>query len=1132
MVSLFKTKGFSSYIMIMFLNAMTDLGHKIILQNTIFKSFEGSTLIILTALTNALIILPFILLYKPAGNISDRYKKTKVVKYSALFAIFITALITISYYIGAFWFAFFLTFILASQSAIYSPAKYGLIKEMFEEKLITKANSLVQSVTIISILLGAVVYSLFFESLLSSINSPNEILKQISPLGFLLILCSIFEYFLAIKLEKQADIKVTPTQSSDEKILPLLKQNPTIWQSIIALSIFWGVSQIVVAIFGEYLKSSLKETNTIISQGLLSLSGIGIVFGSLTAGVVSKNYTEKGIIPLGTLLMSISLLFIPFLNSLWSLGGSIFLFGYGAGLFIVPLNSLIQIEADEKNLGKILAGNNLVQNFIMFLALIVTAVFGYLSISSKELFFMLFLIMTITGVYAMKKLLFDFVRFILKLFINLRYKLHIDSKISLDSHRGGILLLGNHQSLLDWAILQVAYPRAIRFVMDKDYYNLWYIKPIVEFFNIIPISTRGSKEALKGVSEALNNGEVVCIFPEGHLTQNGLIGEFQKGFEVAIKDVKDAKIVPFYLRGLWESGFSKAPKKTQKNKDFSVSFGSFMDINSTKEDVKREVENLSVPAWQNYIKRQKSIQEMWIENSNSDFFIADSTGAKFSNKKFTAITLLMAKKLKAFLKDEKNIGIIMPSTIAGSLVNMAIFSLGKTVVNLNYSSGDDSLSYAIDLADINSIITSKQAITKLKAKGFDLEDVLKYKNIIYLEDLKPLITKFESVKMFLQILILPKIALKKLYITPRDMNDTAVILYSSGSEGRPKGIELTHKNIVGNIKQINSLIAPSDKDVILGTLPIFHSLGLTVTTLFPLLESIPVVCHPDPTDGYNIGKLAHKYKATMLFATSTFFRLYSRNKKLNPLMFETLRLAIAGAEKLQPQVREMFKEKFNLNIYEGYGATETSPVASINIPDKLRADTYKVQKGEKKGTIGKPLVGTSILITDPETFEPLSIGEEGMILIGGVQVMKGYLKNKEKTDEVLKVIDGITYYVTGDKGKLDEDGFLTIVDRYSRFAKIGGEMVSLGLVESSIKKICNESFDIAITALSDEKKGEKLVLLAEGDVEIESLKANILELGLNPLYLPSHYLKVDEIPKLGSGKADFKAIKKLASQII
>ncbi len=732
----------------------------------------------------------------------------------------------------------------------------------------------------------------------------------------------------------------------------------------------------------------------------------------------------------------------------------------------------------------------------------------------------------------MKKIFFNFVKFFLKIILNIRYRIYVDTKISFDSHKGGVLLLGNHQSMLDWAILFAIYPRQIRFVMDKNYYDIWYIKPFVKFFDIIPISKKASKEALKGVTNALNAREVVCIFPEGYLTQNGHIGEFQKGFEIALKDVKDAKIVPFYLRGLWESSFSKAPKKTQKNRDFSVNFGSFLDKNLTAKEVQKEVEKLSIPAWQKYIDRQKSIPEIWIENLNSDFFIADSTGQKLSNKKFITATLLIAQKLKRLIKKEENIGIILPTTVAGSLVNMAIFSLGRKVVNLNYSSGNNSLKYAMNLANIKSIITSKQAISKLKIKGFDLEDVLKDKNIIYLEDLKPFITKFESIFMFLQVLILPKIALKKLYITQKAMDDTAVILFSSGSEGKPKGIKLTHKNIVGNIKQINSLIAPNSKDVILGTLPIFHSFGLTVTTLFPLLESIPLVCHPDPTDGYGIGKLAFKYKATMLFGTSTFFRLYAKNKKLHPLMFESLRLVVAGAEKLQPQIKKIFKERFNLSIYEGYGATETSPVVSINMPDKLREETYKIQKGYKEGSVGKPIVGTSIIITDPQTFKPLKVEEEGMVMVGGVQVMKGYLKDDKKSKEVLKKIDGITYYVTGDKGRVDKDGFLTLIDRYSRFAKIGGEMVSLGLVESHIKKLCNDDFDIAITALSDEKKGEKIVLLAEGEIKIDILKENILKLELNPLYFPSHYLKVDKIPKLGSGKADFKAIKELAKELL
>jgi acyl-[acyl-carrier-protein]-phospholipid O-acyltransferase/long-chain-fatty-acid--[acyl-carrier-protein] ligase len=268
----------------------------------------------------------------------------------------------------------------------------------------------------------------------------------------------------------------------------------------------------------------------------------------------------------------------------------------------------------------------------------------------------------------------------------------------------------------------------------------------------------------------------------------------------------------------------------------------------------------------------------------------------------------------------------------------------------------------------------------------------------------------------------------------------------------------------------------------------------------------------------------------MLFGTATFYRLYARNRKLHPLMFDSLRLCVAGAEKLPEDIRRGFFERFGKSLYEGYGATETSPVASVNLPDVLR-DNFKPQIGQKVGSVGLPIPGTFVKITDPETFEELEVGEEGMILIGGVQVMKGYLKNSEKTDEVIKEKDGIRYYVTGDKGKVDEDGFLTIVDRYSRFAKIGGEMVSLGLVESEISKLIDENSQIVITAIEDSKKGEKLILLAEGKVCIDKLQKDIKELGLNPLYIPAVYHKVEKIPKLGSGKSDYKGIKKLAMEL-
>jgi acyl-[acyl-carrier-protein]-phospholipid O-acyltransferase/long-chain-fatty-acid--[acyl-carrier-protein] ligase len=280
-----------------------------------------------------------------------------------------------------------------------------------------------------------------------------------------------------------------------------------------------------------------------------------------------------------------------------------------------------------------------------------------------------------------------------------------------------------------------------------------------------------------------------------------------------------------------------------------------------------------------------------------------------------------------------------------------------------------------------------------------------------------------------------------------------------------------------------------------------------------------------------IGKMAAKYEANILLATATFFRLYTRNRKLIPLMFKHLRMVVAGAEKLPTEIRDDFKKKFGHDIYEGYGATETTPVASGNMPDVLMLDSWKPQVGQKIGTVGLPLPGSAFRIVDPESFEPLATGEEGMILIGGTQIMKGYIGDPEKTASVIKEIDGIRWYVTGDKGRLDEDAFLTIVDRYSRFAKVAGEMVSLGFVEGEIAKVLGENDQVAVVALSDIKKGEKLVLLLEGDIEIEDLKENIKTLEMNPLFVPSEYYKVDELPKLGTGKADFKGAKKLANEL-
>ena len=1148
MKSLFRIAGFTPYVLILFLNAMTDLGHKIVLQNTIFKAYTGSELIILTAVVNGMILLPFIFLFSPAGYISDRYPKTKVIKYASLLAVMITILILASYYMGWFWMAFGLTFVLAAQSAIYSPAKYGLIKEMVGNDKLAGANALVQAVTIISMLAGAVVYSLYFEKLLGDASTdPSEILKHIAPLGYLLIGASVMEFLLANRLAGLAagvdpgssfHVKRYSNLSYLKENLGAMFENRTVWLSIVGLSVFWGISQVVVAVFGDFLKESLGVTNTVVAQGLLALSGLGIIIGSLFAGRVSRNHIETGIIPLGALGIALSVYVLPSLESMWGIGLDIFLFGVFSGLFIVPLNSLIQFATPTSSLGKVLAGNNFVQSVVMFLFLVMTALFAYFHVSSTMLLYIVALIAFVGMVYTFIKLPQSLVRYAVRIVFGLRYRIEVEGLENIKPEGKGVLLLGNHVSFLDWAMLQIAYPKQIRFVMDRIYYDKWYLKPIFTFFGVIPISSRGSKRALSLVSEALEAGDTVALFPEGHLSRNGHLGTFKKGFAVAAESVENAVIVPFHLRGLWEDDFSYASGKMKRNasRDISINFGHMMDIHATPAEVKQAVFELSIVAWRRYARTLPSLQEAWMTRAKEmgrNLCVADSTGVEMSHNRFVTATLLLAQKLRPLLGDEQNIGIILPTSAAGVMGNMALLSLRKTIVNLNYSSGIPSLNHATKVAKIRRIVTSETFVTRLKAKGFDLTDILEAEGIevIYLEALKKSISKAASLWMYAQVRFAPTSWLMARYIYAADPESTAAILFSSGSEGTPKGIALSHRNLMGNIKQTTTLLNPTDEDVMLGTLPIFHSFGLTVTTLLPLIEGIPVVCHPDPTDGFGIGKIAAKYRATMLFATATFFRLYVRNRKLHPLMFADLRLVVAGAEKLPDEIREAFKIKFGKEIYEGYGATETTPVASVNIQDVLMTDSWQVQKGNKPGTVGLPLPGSSFKIVDPDTFDPLPVGEDGMILIGGTQIMQGYIGDPDKTAAVIHEADGIRWYITGDKGHLDEDGFLTIVDRYSRFAKIGGEMVSLGLVEREISSVLDESEEIAVAAVPDPKKGERIVLLYTGEAEVEMLQKRIKSLNLNPLFLPAEYHKVDALPKLGSGKADYKGAKALAMEL-
>ena len=1148
-MKLLRTAGFFPYLAIAFLNAGVDLAHKITIQNVLLKSFDGDTLVILTALINAMILLPFIFLFSPAAFINDKFSRTKVIRLSALAAVGISALICLCYAIGEFYMAFALTLLLAAQSAVYSPAKYSIIKSIVGTEQLGMANGIIQALTIIAILFSSFAFSFFFESHYIASNDPNVVLQSVWGIGIALIAFSALEAYFAFKIpffpqtaelsEEKFSAKQYASLHYLKENIRTLRQNKNIWLSVIGLSLFWGVSQVIVAAFPAHYKAIFQADNAIVIQAILAVSGLGLILGSYVAGKMSHLHIELGIVPVGAVGIFISLFCLTLTDSNLFLTICSFAFGFFGGLFVVPLNATIQYFAPEAISGKIMAGNNFMQNVLMVAFLLLSILFVKLSLSTTNLLIFASLVCLVGSFYAMLQLPHLFTRLLLLPILKTGYRFHVNGLKNLPQS-GGVLLLGNHISWIDWLVLQAASPRAIKFVMYRPIYNKWYLTWFLRIFKVIPIGGGASKESIQTIRSYLENGEVVALFPEGHISYNGQINEFQKGFEHVLEGLENITTVPFYLRGLWGSSFSRADShykilsKKRGKREVLVAFGKPINGFIDAVAMKQKVVELSFSAWEHFINEQVPLTHHWLESAKSDLFkecVADAQGTELNNVKFIAAVLSFAKVLKTKLRGQRHVGVLLPSSAAGAIVNMALFVLGKVPVNLNYTLSAESMQKALAKAQIDTVLSSAKFLDKLTAKGFDFNAILADK-LLFAEDIAKGLNKTAKTHAFLTALFAPQWWIKLRYFADVKLDDTATILFSSGSEGDPKGIELSHKNLLTNIKQVSELLNFRRDDVILNSLPIFHSFGLTVTTLLPLCEGVKMVSVADPTDGAAIGKMSAKHGVSILFGTSTFFRLYTRNKKLHPLMFQNVRIVIAGAEKLKPDVKDAFRLKFGLEIHEGYGTTETAPVAAVNVPNILEKDSLKELTFTKEGTVGLPLPGTIIKIVDPDTLNELKTGEDGLILIGGGQVMKGYLDDPEKTAEVIAELDGVRYYKTGDKGHIDEHGFVTIVDRYSRFAKIGGEMISLGAVEANLNQAIGEDAVFVATAVNDDKKGESVVLLVKSELPLSDIQQRIKALNIPPIMLPSEIFLVDEIPLLGSGKIDFKRAKLLATELI
>jgi acyl-[acyl-carrier-protein]-phospholipid O-acyltransferase/long-chain-fatty-acid--[acyl-carrier-protein] ligase len=1118
--------GFWSLIATQFQGAFNDNGLKflilyLIIGTNLTPDQEDST----SLWVGLLFAAPFILFSMTGGYLADRFSKRSVTIGTKVFEIAVMAFAICGFAVHSMPVLLSALFLASTQGALFGPSKYGLLPEILPENRLSWGNGVIELGTFLAAIGGTVVAG----------QLPGFFGSKQEYSGVFFLACSVVGLITSLGISRVP--AADPAKKFRVNFLgdlweqgERMAKDHVLWLAAVGNTYFFflgALLQFDIVFYGRDVLHVASSKGSLLQAAI----AIGIGFGSLAAGYLSGGKIEYGLIPLGATGITIFgfLLALPGLSfaAVLSLLAALGFFG---GFFIVPISALLQHRPEEQHRGGVLASANL----LSFVGILAASVVYYLCkhflhLGPAGIFFWASAGTLAALAYLLWLLPDALLRLLLWIAAHTIYRLDLNGQQVIPA-RGGALLTPNHTSWVDAVLLIAATDRPIRFIMFKGVYDNPVIKPFAKMLKIIPIaSDQGPREmihSLRAASEALREGEVVCIFPEGEITRIGQMLPFRRGFERIIKGI-DVPIIPVNIDGIWGSIFSfsggrflwKWPRTIPY--PVRITFGKPLPSTATAPEVRQAVQELSVDAFQRRRRYMKPLTRSFIKAARRHprrFAMADGRTPKLTFGDSLIKAVFLARRLRSLWRDQKMVGILLPPSIPGALVNWAALLLGKVPINLNYTSSNESILSCAQQCELKTVVTSRQFLEKVPVQPPG--------EAIYAEDLAMNPGFFEKISALLAAKFLPARLLETFLgvSKPASLDDTATIIFSSGSTGEPKGVVLSHFNLASNVEQLEQVFHLHDGDRILGILPFFHSFGFTGTLCLPPLAGMGVVFHVSPLDAQAIGALVSKYSVTMLLSTPTFLNTYAR--RCPPEVFGSLRIVMAGAEKLPERIAQTFEEHFGIRPLEGYGCTECSPVVAVNTYD-FRAAYFR-QVGAKRGTIGHPLPGIGVHIMDPESGEKLPVDKPGLLLVRGPNVMVGYLNRPEKTAEVLK--DG--WYNTGDIATVDEDGFLRITDRLSRFSKIGGEMVPHIRVEETLHELIGADGQVlAVTAIPDEKKGERLVVIQTlKDEALKDLLEKLAKSDLPALWKPrpDQFIYVEKLPYLGTGKLDLRKLREIA----
>ena len=1078
-------------------------------------------------LAGAALVLPFFLFSATAGQLADRFDKATVARFVKACEIPLMAAAAGGLIVGNGWLLLVVLLLIGTQSTFLGPVKYALLPAHLDERELVPGNGLIESSTFLAILLGTIVGGITI-TLASGPAIVAGLVLAISLAGFAASL------FIPPAPASDPSLRIAANVVTETvSIVREARRGRGVFRAIMGLSWFWAFGAVLIGQLPAWGRATLGTDEHVFTL-FLAVFAIGIGAGSFLCARMLKGEIAARHVPLGALGMCLFGIDLYFAGRGWTVSGGallgigaflstaagwrivvdLFLIALAGGLFTVPLYAILQAWSDPTRRARTIAANNVVNAAMMTLASLVTVLLVHFGASSGTIFLVLAALNAVAAVYICTLLPDDVLKAVFGFCFRRLYGLSVRGAEQMPKPGQAAVVVVNHVSLLDGLLLAATLPGKPTFAVDTFIAQRWWAKPflaLVEVFTLDPTNPMATKALIRVVRE----GRCLVIFPEGRITVTGALMKVYEGPGM-IADKAEAVVVPVRIDGAQFSRFSYLRGKLRLSwfPRITITILPPRRIDAPPEVTGRERRRIIGRKLYDIMSDMMFVTSATRLNLFEGLLAArrlygrkqviaeDYERRRVTYDRFIRGSLVLGRKLVAGTAPRENVALLLPNAVATMIAFFGLHAYGRVPAMLNFAAGADNMALACTGAAVKLVVTSRRFVERAKLAA-TIERLSQQARILYLEDLGAQIGLGDK----LLGLIAPRFAARLHRPHAPTPDDPSVVLFTSGTEGAPKGVVLSHANIMANRLQLAARIDFNPADTVFNALPVFHSFGLTGGALLPMLSGIRTFFYPSPLHYRIVPELVYGENATILFGTDTFLSGYARNA--NPYDFYSVRYVFAGAEKVRPETRRTWMEKFGLRLLEGYGATETAPVLAVNTP-----------MHNKPGTVGRLLPNIEYRLDAVP-----GISKGGRLVVRGPNIMLGYVR-AERPGVIEPPPEG--WYDTGDIVEVDEDGYVTIVGRAKRFAKIGGEMVSLAAVEAWAGEVWPNTQN-AVIALPDARKGEQLVLVSDHPGAARDALLDFAGTrGIPELMIPRTILPVAKMPLLGTGKIDYRAVGEIA----